>query len=64
LLLKAGNAGTRFVLYAGKPQGEKFVSQGPFIGDTGEDIKKVYSLYIQKKLQHIADAPGEQRLDW
>jgi len=64
LLFKAGNAGGRFVLYAGKPQGEKFVSQGPFIGDTGEDIKKVYSLYVQKKLQHIADAPGEQRLDW
>jgi quercetin 2,3-dioxygenase len=31
LHLKAGNAGGRFVLYAGKPQGEKFVSQSQYI---------------------------------
>jgi redox-sensitive bicupin YhaK (pirin superfamily) len=55
LTFTTGIEGTRLILYAAKPQGEPFVSQGPFIADTDEDIKKVYSRYIQGKLQHIAD---------
>jgi redox-sensitive bicupin YhaK (pirin superfamily) len=55
LTLTAGTEGTRLILYAAKPQGEPFVSQGPFIADTEEDIRKVYTRYTQGKLQHIAD---------
>jgi redox-sensitive bicupin YhaK (pirin superfamily) len=36
---------TRFVLYGGKPQGDPIVSYGPFIGDTSEDIKRLYDEY-------------------
>ena len=37
--------GARFVLYAGQPQHDPIVSHGPFIGDTREDIARLYSEY-------------------
>ena len=41
----AGGDGARFVLYAGQPQHDAIVSHGPFIGDTREDIARLYSEY-------------------
>jgi len=52
----------RLIVYAAKPQGEKFVSQGPFIGDTEQDIKKVYTRYTLGKLEHIAHTSEKQRI--
>ena len=62
LKLTAGNAGVRFVLYAGKPLGESIVSHGPFIADSSEDISRLYQEYRQGKMKHIATVPESQRI--
>ena len=53
--LRAGNEGARFILYSGQPQGAKIVSHGPFIGDTQEDISRLYHEFRAKvcKMKHI-----------
>lgn len=45
LRIAAGQSGARVVLYAGQPQGVPIVSHGPFIGDSREDIVRLYSEY-------------------
>ena len=62
LKLTAGQDGTRFILYAGKPTGAQIVSHGPFIGDTSEDISRLYQDYRQGKMKHISAAPESQRI--
>jgi redox-sensitive bicupin YhaK (pirin superfamily) len=41
----SGEDGARLVLYAGQPQGDTIVSHGPFIGDSKEDIVRLYTEY-------------------
>jgi len=41
----SGEEGARLVLYAGQPQGDRIVSHGPFIGDSKEDIVRLYTEY-------------------
>ena len=43
----------RFVLYAGQPHQAPIVSHGPFIGDTQEDIVRLYREYRQGKMPHL-----------
>jgi len=62
LLVTANENGTRFVLYAGKPQGDPIVSYGPFIGDSTEDIKRLYEDYRRGKMNHISAVPEKQRI--
>jgi hypothetical protein len=62
LRLKTDEEGTRFVLYAGKPTGEKIVSHGPFIADSSEDILRLYQEYRQGKMIHISTVPESQRI--
>jgi hypothetical protein len=62
LNLKAGEAGARFVLYAGKPTGDNIVSQGPFIADSSDDIQRLYQEYRRGKLVHISTVPESQRI--
>jgi redox-sensitive bicupin YhaK (pirin superfamily) len=62
LQLAAGHEGVRFVLYGGKPLGENIISYGPFIGDSSEDIKRLYRDYRSGKMQHISTVPEEQRI--
>lgn len=64
LKLTAGNSGVRFVLYSGQPQGETIVSHGPFIGDTEDDIQRLYKEYRDGKMQHISTVPDKQRITW
>jgi redox-sensitive bicupin YhaK (pirin superfamily) len=64
LLLKAGGDGARLILYAGLPQHDEIVSHGPFIGDTREDISRVFKTYQQGKMKHISKVPEEQLLVW
>lgn len=54
LQLTAGENGTRFILYAGKPTGDRIVSHGPFIADSAEDIQRLYREYRQGKMKHIS----------
>lgn len=41
----AGESGARMVLYAGQPQGDPIVSYGPFIGDSKQDIARLFAEY-------------------
>jgi redox-sensitive bicupin YhaK (pirin superfamily) len=62
LKVTAGEQGARFVLYAGQPQGENIVSHGPFIGDTQEDIRRLYQEFRQGKMEHISKVPETQKI--
>ena len=64
LTVFAGASGTRFVLYSGQPQGVKIVSHGPFIGDTNEDITRLYREFRAGKMQHISSVAGSRRIRW
>jgi redox-sensitive bicupin YhaK (pirin superfamily) len=43
LRVTAGKEGARLVLYTGQPQGDAIVSHGPFIGDSKQDIARLYT---------------------
>ena len=54
LRLTAGDTGVRFLLYSAQPQGNPIISHGPFIGDSQEDISRLYSEYRQGKMNDIS----------
>ncbi|RYY30816.1 MAG: pirin family protein [Chitinophagaceae bacterium] len=62
LNITAGAGGLRMVFYAAKPTGEPIVSQGPFIADTPEEIKSLYAQFRHGEMQHISEAPAEQKI--
>lgn len=62
LQLTAGENGTRFILYAGKPTRDNIVSHGPFIADSTEDIQRLYREYRQGRMKHISTVAATQRL--
>jgi hypothetical protein len=64
LKLKATENGARIILYAGQPQGDPIVSHGPFIGDTQEDIRRLYQQFRQGKMEHISEVAESQHLNW
>lgn len=43
LRVTADEEGARLVLYAGQPQGDPIVSYGPFVGDSKQDIVRLYT---------------------
>jgi len=43
LRVAAGESGARLILYAGQPQGDPIVSYGPFIGDSKQDIARLFT---------------------
>jgi redox-sensitive bicupin YhaK (pirin superfamily) len=61
LVITAAETGARFVLYAGQPQGDAIVSHGPFIGNSMDDIRRLYHEYNQGKMQHISTVPEAQK---
>jgi redox-sensitive bicupin YhaK (pirin superfamily) len=60
LILSAGPAGSRAILYAGLPTKDQIVPYGPFIGNTEEDIRRLYKEYREDKMQHISSVPESQ----
>lgn len=64
LLLVAGDSSARIVLYAAEPQKSAIVSQGPFIGNTQEDIPRLYKAYSEGKMKHVSTLPKEQMFVW
>jgi redox-sensitive bicupin YhaK (pirin superfamily) len=57
LRVLGGDEGARLVLYAGQPQGSPIVSHGPFIGDSQEDIVRLYEEYRAgrfERMSHLA----------
>jgi quercetin 2,3-dioxygenase len=61
LEVKAGEEGARLVLYAAEPQHHEIVSHGPFIADSMDDIRKLYSDYRSGRMGHIHDIPKEHQ---
>ena len=55
LRLTAGESGARLVLYAGEPQGDPIVSHGPFIGDSREDIVRLYSEFRAGRFERMSN---------
>ena len=51
----AGEEGARLVLYAGQPQGDRIVSYGPFIGDSKEDIVRLFTEYRAGQFVRLSD---------
>jgi quercetin 2,3-dioxygenase len=45
LHIPATEEGAHLVLYAGRPQGNRMVSYGPFAGDSKEDIVRLFNEY-------------------
>lgn len=53
--------GTEVVLYTAEPQGHPIVSHGPFIADSMEEIRDLYTDYRAGKIQHINDVSENQK---
>jgi quercetin 2,3-dioxygenase len=51
----AGESGARLVLYAGQPQGDPFVSHGPFIGDSKRDIARLFAEYQSGRFPRLSE---------
>ena len=64
LTVSASESGTRFVLYSGQPQGDKIVPHGPFIGDSQEDITRLYQEFRAGKMKHISTVAKSQKFVW
>lgn len=62
ITFNAGADGARFILYAAAPHGVSVVSHGPFIGDTNEDIIRLYAEYRAGKLPHLNDLPESSKV--
>ncbi len=58
---RASRQGAHFVFYAGAPQEAPVVSYGPFIGDTTEDIARLYKDYRQGRIPHLRDLPPDRK---
>ena len=54
--------GARVVLYAGQPQGDPIVSYGPFIGDSKDDIVRLYAEYRAGRFDRLSDLARRTRI--
>ena len=59
--ITAQNQGALLVLYAGQPQGTPIVAHGPFIGDTVEDIARLYEEYRQGRFPRMSEIAAPAR---
>ena len=59
--LAAGDEGARIVLYAGQPQGDPIVSHGPFIGDSRDDIVRLYTEYRAGEFERMSNLARARR---
>jgi quercetin 2,3-dioxygenase len=57
----AGDEGARVVLYAGQPQGDPIVSHGPFIGDSRDDIVRLYTEYRAGQFERMSSLARARR---
>lgn len=64
LVLHSREVGVRLILYSGQPQRSRIVSHGPFIGNSEEDIRRLYREYREGKMKHVSTLPSEQMLVW
>lgn len=62
ITFQALEQGVRFVLYAARPHHVPVVSHGPFIADSQDDIRRLYSEYRQGKMPHLDDLPENRKI--
>ena len=43
------------MLYAGQPQNDRNIVQGPFVGDSREDIARLYQEYRDGRFQRLSE---------
>lgn len=55
LRLIAGEEGARVVFYAGEPTGDRIVPHGPFIGDSKQDIVRLFTEYRAGKFERMSN---------
>jgi len=55
---------THFVLYAARPHNAPIVLHGPFIGDTMEDIARLYKEYRNGEMPHLSQLAESQKIDF
>jgi redox-sensitive bicupin YhaK (pirin superfamily) len=60
LRVVAGKAGARLILYAGQPQGDPIVSYGPFIGDSKQDIARLFAEYQAGRFPRLSELKKQQ----
>lgn len=53
--LSAGSRGATVLIYAGEVQGDAIVSHGPFIGDTEDDIARLFREYRNGQFVRLSD---------
>jgi redox-sensitive bicupin YhaK (pirin superfamily) len=62
VIFRTQGESSRLLLYAGQPHHVTIVSHGPFIGDTQDDIRRLYSEYRQGKMPHVNDLPEDKKI--
>jgi redox-sensitive bicupin YhaK (pirin superfamily) len=55
LRIVANESGARLILYAGQPQGDPIVSHGPFIGDSKQDIARLFAEYQAGRFPRLSE---------
>jgi quercetin 2,3-dioxygenase len=60
LRVVAGESGARLVLYAGQPQEDPIVSYGPFIGDSKQDIARLFAEYQSGRFPRLSELKKQQ----
>lgn len=55
---------THFILYAAQPHNVSVVSHGPFIGDSMEDITRLYKEYRNGEMPHLDNLPDNQKIEF
>ena len=56
----AGESGARVILHAGQPQGDPIVSYGPFIGDTKQDIARLFAEYQAGQFPRLSELKNQE----
>lgn len=51
----AGESGARLILYAGQPQRDPIVSYGPFVGDSRQDIARLFAEYQAGEFPRLSE---------
>ena len=59
LSVQSGNDGAHFVFYSAEPQNHNIVAHGPFIADSMDEIRGLYSEYRQGRMAHIDELAGD-----
>jgi redox-sensitive bicupin YhaK (pirin superfamily) len=56
----ADEHGARVILYAGQPQGDPIVPHGPFIGDSKQDIARLFAEYQAGSFPRLSELKKQQ----